>query len=40
MSQYVSIFLDIAIVFQDFLVLKEEAELLDNTSDYDKDTGK
>ena len=40
MSQYVSIFLDIAFVFQDIKVLKAEAELLDDTLDYDNDTGK
>ena len=39
MSKYVSIFLDIAFVFQDLKVLKEEAELLDNTLEYDNDTG-
>lgn len=41
MSQYVSIFfLDIAFSFQDLKVLKEEAESVDNTLDYDNDTGK
>ena len=40
MSIYVSIVLDIAFVFQDLKVLKEEAELLDNTLEYDNDTGK